>query len=120
MQLNFFEPSASQLARKSDGDTSKAAAASVTKSGKASRQRRAVLRAVIVHPGKTTAELAVKMSTPSNVVSRQVPGRRMIELERLGWVTRGDSRFCSVNGTKARTYHATEAGVRIASSGKAQ
>ena len=112
LQLVFFEPTASDLARRTDDATSHAAAASVTKSGRASRQRRAVLAAVLLNPGMTTAELAVRMSTPPKViVSRQVPGRRMIELERRGLVTRGDARLCSVNGTRARTYYVTDAGV---------
>ncbi len=111
LQLVFFDPEPRDLARSTDDATSHEAAEEVTRSGSASRQRRAVLLAVLLSPGRTTAELAVRMSTPPHVlVSRQVPARRMIELERRGFVTRGDARRCSVNGTRARTYYVTDAG----------
>lgn len=112
MQLTFFEPIASTMARAADDETSHIAARSMVKSGKAARQRMAVLTAVVCFPASTTAELAHRMSSPGNVVSRQVPGRRMIELERLGYVVRGDARRCEINGTKARTYFATDRGKR--------
>lgn len=110
MQLNLLnqrpvpparmrEPAPATLARSTDPESSQDAAEATTRSGRAAGQRRAVLAALCVEDGATSAELAERMN-----VSRYMPARRLPELERLGYVRRGEARICAAHGTKALTW----------------
>lgn len=103
-------------ARVSDPETSHEAAEGVTKSGMRSEQQLAVLRLVEWWPGRTAGELARElrrsrpMWTMGNFNALPIDERecyiaiqrRVSELEPQ-FVRRGESRTCSVRGTKQTT-----------------
>jgi hypothetical protein len=100
----FDEPTAPAIspramARESDPDTSHEAAQHVTASGAAAHQRQRVLALVRAQPGLTSDELAVAAG-----MLRQVPARRLPELERLGLVRRGQVRPSRVTGRNGLTW----------------
>lgn len=55
------------------------------------------------HPGKTATEIAHK----SGWADPRVINRRLIELERLGWVRVTGTRMCERTGRRAMTWEAT-------------
>lgn len=57
------------------------------------------LEAVIAHPGKTAAEIAVMTG-----LERHAPSRRLPDLRRAGLVRMGDQRQCSVKNRLSVTW----------------
>lgn len=99
----FDEPAVPRVetpaARNTDPDTSHEAAEAITASGERHRQAQDVARAVRFYPGRTSAEIASLL-----MVHRQMPARRLPELETGGVVERGPKRKCSVAGLNAITW----------------
>lgn len=96
------------IARMSDPATSHEAAAEVTKSGSRQRQLTAVLAAVSGNPGATSAEIAKASNLDRYLVARRLP-----ELEKLGFVRRGEAKICTASpkpGLRAITWTATSQG----------
>ena len=87
-------------ARRSDPSGSVAAAERLQQSGLGGRQRRAVFLALRERQGATSKELAEHMAC-----DRYTPARRLVELERAGWVCRGRRRTCRVSGIKCVTWY---------------
>ncbi len=85
-----------RLARRSDPDTSHAAAQRVTRSGSRADHLTRVVEAVRSHPGKTSAELAQITG-----LERHEAARRTSDGEREGFLRKGPSRKCSVSGRAA-------------------
>ncbi|MDE2256110.1 MAG: helix-turn-helix transcriptional regulator, partial [Betaproteobacteria bacterium] len=74
----------------------------VERSGQASSQRAAVLKAVQALPGHTSYELANRVP-----IDRYVLARRLPELRKAGLVRNGQqSRECQVTGNNAMTWYA--------------
>lgn len=99
-------------ARSTDPETSHEAAEGVTRSGVRSEQQIAVLRLVEWWPGRTAGELAGEATDAATPWFAALPAdedacyfaiqRRVSELEPQ-FVRRGESRVCSVRGTKQTT-----------------
>lgn len=86
-------------ARNTDPRTSHLAAADVIASGQQRRQHAAVLAAVQVNAGCTSAELARVHGLDRYAVARRLP-----ELERMGLVQRCPARICTESGRPAMTW----------------
>lgn len=95
-------------ARSTDPETSHEAAEVVTSSGERGRQGRAVLALIRFLPGRTAGELAQDTRMyengflPDEDARYYAIQRRVSELEPQ-FVRRGESRVCSVRGTKQTT-----------------
>jgi hypothetical protein len=91
------------MATAADADpvTSDMAAARIEASGHATAQRRAVLAAVLAHPGSTSAELARIAG-----MDRHAAARRLPEVRKAGLVRNPGRRTCSVAGILAVTWEA--------------
>lgn len=76
---------------RNDPVTSYIAAEKLAKSGRAQSQRDAVLSALKVHNGATSAELGAYMGR-----DRYMPARRLPELEEAGLIIQGPARACRV------------------------
>ena len=92
-QLAMHFPPAS---RRTDPPSSKAAEQRVTHSGQRRKQADIVLDAVKAHPGRTAW-----MLTQFCELDRYQIQRRLSDLERIGKVSKGRSRVCTVQGTQA-------------------
>ncbi len=92
---------AEKLARHTDPSTSLDAAQRVVRSGRLSKQKEQVLKALRRWPGSTSAELASKMGA-----ERAMPGRRLPDLEKAGEVHKCGTRLCEVRGTRAKIWRA--------------
>ena len=90
-------------ARNSDPITSHLAAHQITDSGLRSLQQHQTLAAVRAYPGLTGQELA-----QASGICRYTLGRRLSEVEELGWIRRAEARTCSVTGRKALTWEAVK------------
>jgi CRP-like cAMP-binding protein len=90
------------IARKSDPDSSRQAAESITASGKRDAQAAGVRALVRSHEGYTSAELADLSGYDRYMVARRLP-----ELEKLGLVRKGTPRACSTTGKSATTWWPT-------------
>lgn len=88
-------------AANADPVTSDMAAERIEASGHATAQRRAVLEAVLAHPGRTSAELAQLAG-----MDRYAPARRLPELRKAGLVRNAGQRNCMIAGTLAETWEA--------------
>lgn len=86
-------------ARATDPHTSHLAAAEIIASGARAEQQRQVLTAVRAMPGSTSAELAQTFDLDRYAVARRLP-----ELDRAGFIRRGDARRCDANGRTALTW----------------
>jgi len=86
-------------ARTNDPITSHLAAEKVTSSGKRHTNMLAVIDAVCMHPGLTSAELA--QYTP---LDRYEVARRLPEAERTHAVVKGEKRQCTMTGNTATTW----------------
>jgi hypothetical protein len=95
-----------RLSRTGGPSTSVAAAKTITR--ELASLHRAVIDMVRAHPGKTAAELAVQDKSWD---SRRI-GRRLPELEELGYLRRGEPRACTVTGRKAHTWWESPPGGR--------
>lgn len=91
---------ASNLARRSDPETSHEAAQEVTDSGSADQQRSIVAALVRKYPSRTSDELA--QLTPR--LDRWQAARRLPEVERAGLIQRGEARHSEVSGRKGVTW----------------
>lgn len=91
------------MARAANADpvTSDMAAERIEASGRATAQRRAVMAAVLAHPGCTSAELAGFAR-----MDRHAAARRLPELRKAGLVRNPGRRTCSVAGILAVTWEA--------------
>lgn len=90
--------------RATDPDTSHDAEAKINASGKRDTQSSRVLLAACIRPGRTSAELGRE-------VGRYIAARRLPELERYGYVVRGEQRKCRESGNMATTWTPTELGM---------
>ena len=97
--IDFTAPPA--RARRTDPDSSHAAADRVNKTGKAAVQRAKVFALVEATPGLTSAELAERHREDRSMIARRLPELREKKLVRT------DSRECRVNGSKALTWWPT-------------
>ena len=99
------EPSRHETAQshRADPATSRQARERPARSGKLRTQRQATLEAVRRCPGATHGELAKFMA-----VDWFIPARRLSELERDGYVCKGEPRVCRVKGTRCVTWWACE------------
>ena len=88
--------------RGNDPSGSFVAAEQLQQSGLGGRQRRAVYMALRERQGCTSKELAAYMG-----VDRYTPARRLVELQRAGWVCRGRRRKCRVSGIESVTWFVT-------------
>lgn len=91
------------IARRTDPESSKAAAEDITESGLRAHQQAEVLRLVRAHPKHTSLELAQHGSLDRYAIARRLP-----ELERAGLVRRGEIRPCSVGARPALTWEACD------------
>jgi len=87
------------LSRNTDSVGSFQAADRVAKTGRGSRRRIEVTRALQQHPFVTSAELSQRTG-----IDRYVAARTLSELLHLGWVVRGPSRRCSACGVVCYTW----------------
>ena len=87
------------LARRSDPETSQAAARSVEASGRADAQRAKCLQAVRDFPGRTAVELAAVTKSDRYMFSRRLP-----ELAASGQIHKGPPRLCQVHNTAMLTW----------------
>lgn len=105
LAINFDAPPAPDFApakhraRRNDAATSHEAAEKVTKSGTAAAHCELCLAAVRLEPGLTAVEIAKRIGIDRHAASRRLP-----ELKGKGLVRTGESRVCSVNGTKQMTW----------------
>ena len=84
---------------RNDPATSSEAAKRIRRSGKLRTQRQRTLEALRVCNGATHAELGLSMG-----VHWLIPARRLSELERFGYVRKGQARICRVKGTRCTTW----------------
>lgn len=85
--------------RGTDDVTSHLAAAAITASGARERHCAIVLRAVKLHPGKTSFELSLRCPLDRYEVARRLPDLLATEL-----VEKGARRRCEVSGKQAVTW----------------
>ena len=90
-------------ARRSDPATSHDAARDMIRSGRLGRQQQECLLEVRRRPGLTAAEVAANL-----YIERHIPSRRLPELERLGFVKKGEPRKCRQMGRSSVTWWAIE------------
>ncbi len=95
------------LAHRGDPQTSYEAAEHLTRSGRLGAQQRAVLEALHQCDGATHAELGAFMG-----LHWLTPARRLPELERAGFVRKGEPRICTIKGSKCCTWWIAEGGDR--------
>lgn len=88
------------IARRTDPDTSKLAAAVVTENGTRADQQKYVLAMVESNPGLTSAELAHRFH-----VDRYMPARRLPELRSQLLVCNGEKRTCKQTNCIALTWY---------------
>lgn len=101
---DLFEPDhAPPLARSTDPATSHEAASRIVPH--LQKLHRWTIECVTESPGQTQAELGRKYC-PND--PRKI-GRRLVEVERKGFIRRGESRRCSVSGHTAATWFPAEA-----------
>jgi DNA-binding MarR family transcriptional regulator len=105
-QLSLFDDDPPALARSSDPHTSHSAAAEVTASGAAARQRQRVLAVLAAHPGLCSDEIAEVAG-----MERHQPARRTSELERMGLIRRGPARVSRVGRRAGVTWFRVSAEV---------
>ena len=86
-------------ARQADPETSQFGAHHAVMAGKQRKQKAAVLRAVELHPGHTSKELAALMA-----VDRYCPSRRLPDLLDEGRVRQGHKRACRITGRMSHTW----------------
>ena len=91
------------LSRSTDPHTSYEAARDLAESGKWNSQKIAVYKCLRKHDGATGAEIANFLG-----IDRHTPSRRLPEIERTGYIMRGEARRCSVRGTKQMTWWIVE------------
>lgn len=87
------------LSRNSDPTTSYVAAERIHKTGKVKGQRQRIYEALKRHGGVTAAELADLMGEDITM-----PGRRLPELERAGFIRKGPARKCKIKSTTCHTW----------------
>jgi len=87
------------LSRNKDCITSFLAAEKLLRSGKLRGQRKAVLRALRLNDGSTSAEISAKIGSDRYVASRRLP-----ELEKAGLCARGQIRLCKVTRSSCLTW----------------
>jgi hypothetical protein len=93
---------AAQNYRSTDPDTSRQAAEMVTAIGARADHVGRIIRAVRVHPGRTSAELAQLTG-----LERHEAARRTADAEHQGSIHKGAPRVCSVGGRSAVTWWPT-------------
>ncbi len=98
---SLFDGFADLMARRTDPETSHAAAAGHVASGANAAQRAACLR-VMSHVGMTSDEIAAAAG-----IERHASARRLPELERAGLVSRGPARLSRVGGRSGVTWYLT-------------
>jgi hypothetical protein len=97
-----FEAHEHPRAAAADPTPSHLAAHQATATGLAARQAAAVLELVKRYPNSTSAELAARSDL--GPTARHIVARRLPELARAGFITRGPARECTTNHTKATTW----------------
>lgn len=96
-------PETRPMAHRGDPETSRMAARNLVESGRLGRQQQAVLDALRTANGSTHGELGVVMG-----VHWLTPARRLPELERAGYVRKGEPRICRMKGTKCTVWWIVE------------
>jgi hypothetical protein len=91
------------LAHRGDPQTSRDAAEHLQRSGRLATQQQAVLEALRQCDGATHAELGAFMG-----LHWLTPARRLPELERAGFVRKGEPRICTIKGSKCCTWWIAE------------
>lgn len=99
----YGEFESASIARRSDPESSKAAAREITANGTRAAQKLAVLWALREHPGVTSLELANLKGLDRYTVSRRLP-----DLLADGLVRKGPMRTCTVAKRIALTWFTTE------------
>lgn len=89
------------LARTDDPGTSHEAAEHMVTSGKLGKEQRRTSRAVAAHPGLTNTELSTAVG---DKCTRRI-GRRLPEVEKLGWVVRRGPRRCTITKRNAAIWY---------------
>ena len=111
-QLDFRAP----IARRDDPQTSKAAEAEYTFSGRRQLRCLQVLDLVVRHPGHTANEYARMFHRDYPelpiTVSVATPGKRLPDLEKLGMVYKGATRECGDTGREVHTWWYTDLGMK--------
>lgn len=87
-------------ARRRDPETSRLAADSIERTGRAQTQRAACLAEVLRNPGQTAAEIAEAIGCEGHVPSRRLP-----ELRRDDLIENGIARPCKVKGSLSMTWY---------------
>lgn len=105
------------LARRSDPETSKAAARAIAPT--LNTKQKLALKLVVMFPGETSAELHQRfrrqfIDADQKAWDSRAIGRRLPELEAQGYVWRPTTRTCSISGRAASTWEATHAGKEYA------
>jgi len=85
-------------ARRDDAATSHEAAA-LTERTKAKPQREILKEFVLANPGHTHAEIAAAVGIKASNVHKRLP-----ELRKAGLIANGETRICSISGTKMMTW----------------
>ena len=99
--INISTPLFDQIpsSHATDPITSLIAEDRVNRTGVRGKQCRQVFEALQRNPGSTSAELAYLMD-----VDRVMPARRLPDLEKLGFVKKGDIRHCAATGSQCVTW----------------
>ncbi len=84
--------------RSTDPATSREAEAHMRESGKLAKQQRLALNHVLLNPGYTAREYEFADGLAG------IFHRRLVELERMGRVRRGEPRKCRVGNVRAATW----------------
>jgi hypothetical protein len=88
-------------ARRTDPQTSQEAAERFDPTA----HRAMIFTGIVAHPGLTCAELAQHIGLGYFQISK-----RMKEIEKMGLIVPGETRICSVNGSRMRTWNPVTAG----------
>jgi hypothetical protein len=99
-QLTLFPP----VSRNTDPISSKLAELEINQTGQRLKHIQLALRLVILHPARTTRELA--NFCPDDMNHYQL-AKRLSDLKNMGKIQQGPARICSVGGRKSVTWHET-------------
>ena len=91
-------PASPVIARSSDPETSKAAAASINSTGRRQTLERQAVQIIRNAPGHTAKELEFGESLTAGTIHKRIAG-----LVKAGKVARGPARVCRISGHRAAT-----------------
>lgn len=90
----------SPLARPTDPETSKAAAADMREKLQAAYEL--AYAALVQHPGLTSRELEAAVGVDDGVIRK-----RLADMRAMGWARNGDERRCTISGKRCQTWWAS-------------